>query len=182
MGITRDQIAEGALNRLRHHYEKMVKLDEQMKNGRGYHDRLEFDTQAWAFVRTFITSDKLRHLVQHVGWTFRYGKELEYPTWREENEPNPLWGLEILELLVRGHVLLDYYRSDYDHGSELSGAWDALEMLDGVTQADWYADALLYVEPERYVKWGGHLIDEHSWLGFPNRLKKLNEKIETRSR
>lgn len=173
MGITYDQICSGALRRLRDHYDNMVKLQDQP----GYKAMAEFDMHAWAFARTFITSTHLHGLVDIVKYAFEHGIDLEYPpedweNWEERNDPDPKWGLEVLELLVRGYVLLAHHNG-HDQTSDLCADWDAIGMLDDWGRHSNSKDALMYVDKEDYAAWGGKWIDEDSWLGYPNLLDRV---------
>lgn len=179
MGITRDQVARGALNRLRDHYENMVRLKDEP----GFKAMVEFDMNAWAFVRTFITSSHLLGLVSTVAYAFNNSIDLDNPPeewgdWKEENDPDPKWGLEVLELLVRAYVLMDNTVRDYDQWSELSASYDATEMLAeyGRTR-DEFVDAMLYIDPEQYREWGGQFVPEWIWLGYPNKFLQQSQKL-----
>jgi len=170
MGITADQVAKGAVQRLRYHYEALVELPEKS---------IEWDMHAWAFARTAVTSEDIAGIIRDVAQAFEDGVvdlEAEYErlkqAWPYENIVDPRLGLEVIELVLRAHTLLDVQAWGEDQCSGINAGVDAWCMLDE-WEPEGGREAILYLDDDLYAELRGLFgFDPDSWVGVREALDR----------
>lgn len=177
MGITYDQIANGALRRLEFHYKNLV--SHKRRDAEPVGEALaRFDAEALAFAYTATDSEHLVGLMRDVTTALERDTTLEAMAAELEEDwhsPDPRLGLRVLELVMRGYALLEKNRR-CDQGSDLDGGYHAMGVLEGWgDKYKWLRDTLLYLTQEQFVAWGGKGMPEYAWLGYRNSLAR-NEK------
>lgn len=171
MGITYDQVADGAVARLALHHEQLMSYGEHVAK----QDRLARDMACWAFARTAISSEHIAALIRTVARAFETGEYIEEDMPRDPGDwdaPHPYQGIRVLRMLIEGYAHLQSIATvDQDNGLDAAG--DAARMIEqwNPPRGD---EAVLYLERAEFDALAKDRIESDCWLGI---FLKLDQTV-----